>query len=272
MKIDVEVAAKTDVGLKRKNNEDNYGFDTNLGVLVLCDGMGGAAAGEVASRLAVQCVLDYFRHSKEMGHFPITASNRPGASPAADAVLGAIAIANTAIREAGLHNSRQLGMGSTIIVALVRDSVITIGHVGDSRAYLLHENRLRQLTEDHSLVAEQLRRGFISSNEAAGSALKNIVTRALGIADNVEADVQELAITSGDVLLLACDGLTKVVSDDQIASIVAKSETLEKAAAVLVETAKENQSDDNITCVLARIRKRSWFHLGRIANRTEGPV
>jgi len=272
VKIDVEVAAKTDVGLKRKNNEDNYGFDTNLGVLVLCDGMGGTAAGEVASRLAVQCVLDYFRHSKEMGHFPITASNRPGASPTADAVLGAIAIANTAIREAGLHNSRQMGMGSTIVVALVRDSEITIGHVGDSRAYLLHENRLRQLTEDHSLVAEQLRRGFISSNEAAGSALKNIVTRALGIADNVEADVQELAITSGDVLLLACDGLTKVVSDDQIASIVAKSETLEKAAAVLVESAKENQSDDNITCVLARFRKRPRFHIRRAANKTEGPV
>jgi serine/threonine protein phosphatase PrpC len=270
VKIDVEVAARTDVGLKRKNNEDNYGFDTDLGVLVLCDGMGGAAAGEVASRLAVQCVLDYFRHSKEMEHFP-PASNMPGASTAG-AVLGAIAIANTAIREAGLNNSRQMGMGSTIVVALVRDSVLTIGHVGDSRAYLLHENRLRQLTEDHSLVAEQLRRGFISSNEAAGSALKNIVTRALGIADNVEADVQELAITPGDVLLLACDGLTKVVSDDQIASIVARNENLEKAAAMLVESAKEKQSDDNITCVLARFRKRSWFHLGRIANRTEGPV
>jgi serine/threonine protein phosphatase PrpC len=273
VKIQVEVAAKTDIGLKRKNNEDNFGFDTRLGVFVLCDGMGGQAAGEVASRLAVQCVLDYFRESDKLGYFPSLPTATPGLSQRSNSVLAAIELANKAIWDAGLHNVRQTGMGSTIVVAKFNVNTLTVGHVGDSRAYLLRDGKLKQLTLDHSLVMEQLRRGFITPEEASRSALQNVIIRALGSTETVEVDVQELEVRQGDMLLLTCDGLTKVVSDDQIKSILVAEENLETAAAHLLNAAKQNQSDDNVTCVVIRFIRRSWFRLSNPQqDKTEGPV
>jgi protein phosphatase len=264
VKFEIQVAAKSEVGLRRGNNEDNYGFDTRLGLFVLCDGMGGAAAGEVASRLAVQCVLNYFRQSK-------TASKRDSVSHGAGTVTKAIEMANTAIREVAARNIRQSGMGSTIVVALCQDARLTIGHLGDSRAYLLSRGRLKQITRDHSLVAEQMSKGFITPVEAANSALKNIVTKALGVSDKAEPDVQELAVAPDDTLLLACDGLTNFVPEDRIVSILTADGDLETAAFQLMETAKQNRSNDNITCIVARFR-RSRFWSRRPPDKSEGPV
>jgi protein phosphatase len=164
-------------------------------------------------------------------------------------------------------------MGSTLVLASVRDSLISIGHVGDSRAYLLRHGELRQLTEDHSLIMEQVRHGQITAEEAEQSPFQNIIMRALGAADAVTPDVQDLIATEDDLLLLACDGLTKVVSNAEMQSILTRETDLDAAADLLIETAKRNQSDDNITCVLIRFRQRPWYALvGRARHRSEGPL
>lgn len=269
MKLQVEVVAKTDVGLKRKNNEDNFGLDTRIGLFILCDGMGGQAAGEIASRLAVQCVLDYFRESQRMQRHPIAEAD-PGLSNHANAMLSAMRLANRAIYDAGSHNAKQSGMGSTIVAAKLNGGMLTVGNVGDSRAYLFRGGKLKQLTNDHSLVMEQLRRGFITEDEASRSAFQNIITRALGSSETVEPEAQEWPINSGDVLLLTCDGITKVVSDQQISSLLSGESNIEIAAARLIEAAKENNSDDNLTCILVRLLRRGWFSK-RYPHKVMGP-
>jgi protein phosphatase len=273
MRLQIEVAGKTDVGIVRKNNEDNYGFDTRLGVFVLCDGMGGQAAGEVASRLAIESVLNYFRTAEPTGLFPVVGEPDTGISQLGNAVLSAIRLASTAVWEAAVNNLNQTGMGSTLVLAAVRDSMISIGHVGDSRAYLLRRGELHQLTEDHSLVMEQLRHGQITAEEAERSPFQNIIMRALGAAETVTPDTQDLIATENDLVLLACDGLTKAVSDAEIQSILTREANLAAAADLLIETAKRNQSDDNITCVLIRFRQRPWYMLlGRTKHKYEGPL
>jgi protein phosphatase len=273
MRLQIEVAGKTDVGIVRKNNEDNYGFDTRLGVFVLCDGMGGQAAGEVASRLAIESVLNYFRTAERTGSFPIVGGSDERASQLGNAVLSSIRLANTAVWEAAVNNANQTGMGSTLVLAAVRDSIISIGHVGDSRAYLLRNGELRQLTEDHSLIMEQVRHGQITAEEAERSPFQNIIMRALGAADTVTPDTQDLIATKDDLVLLACDGLTKVVSNAQMQSILTQETDLGATADLLIQTAKQNQSDDNITCVLIRFKQRPWYTLlSRTKHHSQGPL
>jgi len=246
MSKQIEVAAKTDVGIERENNEDNFGYDTRLGVFVLCDGMGGQASGEVASRLAVASVLNYFRVVEP------THSDT-------NALQTAIHQANKAIREAAAHNPAQGGMGSTIVAALIHGESIKVGHVGDSRIYLFRKGNLQQLTMDHSLVMEQVRRGYLTVEEAEHSDLQNIILRALGAAENVEPDFQDLIAFDQDILMLACDGLTKAVPVGQIKSILSAEENLDAAVSKLIAAAKENKSDDNITCMLIRLSQCPWY-------------
>ena len=255
----VEVAAKTDVGIVRHNNEDSFGFDARLGIFVLCDGMGGQAAGEVASRLAVDSVLNCFRTAEKSGVFPPAGEPNAALSPAGKAVKSAIQLADRAIREAAAANVSQSGMGSTIVVVLIRGQMITVGHVGDSRAYLLRDNDLRQLTTDHSLVMEQVRQGYITAEEAEHSELQNIIVRALGSGDSSEPDIQDLRAADKNLLLVACDGLTKAVSANEVKAILARAGDLETAAAALIDAAKQNKSDDNITCLLIRLSRRPWY-------------
>ena len=260
MKLRVDVAAQSDVGNVRHNNEDSYALEPGLGIFVLCDGMGGQAAGEVASRLAIQTVMDYFKPAEETSHFPQVGPPIEGISESARAVVSAIRLAHQAVREASLANPAQRGMGSTIIVARIRDNVVTIGHVGDSRAYLLREGEVRQLTMDHSLVMEQVRRGYMTAEQAEHSNMQNILLRALGAENGGEPDVQDLAAREGDLLVLLCDGIYKVIPAPQLKSILASGSSLDDMARALVNTAKENKSDDNLTCVLLRVAAAEAIH------------
>ena len=257
MALAVEVAGKTDVGCVRTNNEDNFGFDSRHGIFVVCDGMGGQAAGEVASKMGVDVLLDYFRN-----HSPDTAKqslNGHNGSSGAQSLASAIQLANKTIFQAGQQQNGRGGMGSTIVAALVRGNSLAIANVGDSRIYLVRQGTIQQLTQDHSLVMEQVRRGYITLQQAQQSEMQNIILRALGPEEIVEADIEDLVALPGDVLVMASDGLTRYVPDEDILKTVLGPRSLQQACAELVRKARECGGDDNITCLLVRIVDRPWY-------------
>src|SRR5438270_61664 len=256
MALAVKVAGRTDVGCVRANNEDNFGFDSRYGIFVVCDGMGGQAAGEVASKMGVDILLDYFRKLGTAAESPSTNGQK---TSGAESLASAIQLANRTIFHAGQEQNGQGGMGSTIVAALVRGNSLAIGHVGDSRIYLVRQGTIQQLTQDHSLVMEQVRRGYITLEQAEKSEMQNIILRALGSAEMVEAAVEDLDILPGDLLLMSSDGLTRHVKEEEILAIVKRSDNLEQACNELVETAKQRGGDDNITCLLLRTEDRPWY-------------
>jgi serine/threonine protein phosphatase PrpC len=271
MTLAVEVAGKTDVGCVRANNEDNFGYDSRYGIFVVCDGMGGQAAGEVASKMGVDILLEYFRNSRGHGaQVPPAALPKPAAEPetrelpsmasaGAGFLTNAIRLANRRIYDAGEHESGKSGMGSTVVAALVRGNSLTIGNVGDSRIYLIRHGEIQQLTRDHSLVMEQVRLGLITREQAEQSEMQNVILRALGSEKEVEADVEDLLAVNGDLILMSSDGLTRHVRDQEILEIVSDARSLEAACANLIELAKDRGGDDNVTCLLLKIVERPWY-------------
>jgi serine/threonine protein phosphatase PrpC len=257
MALAVEVAGKTDVGCVRANNEDNFGYDSRYGIFVVCDGMGGQAAGEVASKMGVDILLEYFRNESPAAESNI--ANGQAGSAGARSLVSAIQLANRTIYQAGQEQNGRSGMGSTIVAALVRGNSLAIGHVGDSRIYLVRQGAIQQLTQDHSLVMEQVRRGYITLEQAQKSEMQNIILRALGSEEAVEADVEDLVAMPGDLLLMTSDGLTRHVPDEEILEIVQGPGNLEQVCSTLVQTAKDRGGDDNITCLLVRIVDRPWY-------------
>lgn len=259
MSLTVEVAGKTDIGCVRKNNEDNLGWDQRVGLYVVCDGMGGALAGEVASKMGVDLVIDYFRHGNETGEFPDFGEFPAEISQTGKHLSSAIQRANRAIFEQGQEKKAQQGMGTTIVALLLQGNFVTIAHAGDSRIYRLREGVFEQLTQDHSLVMEQVRRGLITLEQAEKSEMQNIIIRALGSEEGVEPDVQDLIALRDDVYMLATDGLTKLVKDDVTKLILENSPSLEEACEDLIKAAKEKGGDDNITCLLLRVVEERWY-------------
>ena len=260
MSLTVQVAGKTDVGVVRKNNEDNFGYDTRQGIYIVCDGMGGAAAGEVASKLGVETVLTYFRESSRNGNFRSIGEMHEGLSARANALESAIHLANSAIYEMGSKSETKRGMGSTIVALLNKGNYVSIGHVGDSRIYLIRHGNIQQLTNDHSLVMEQVRRGLITREQAEKSEMQNIIIRALGSEESVKADVDDLVGLPGDIFLLASDGLTKHVKDDWLLGIVTEyAHDLDQACTALIDAAKAHGGDDNITCILVKLVDMPWY-------------
>jgi len=258
MSLRVEVAGKSDVGCVRTNNEDNFGYDGRYGIYVVCDGMGGAAAGEVASKMAVDTVLNYYRQSAKNGSFPKFGNQVGDASPRANALGSAIHLANEAIFSASQQRPSQAGMGSTIVAVSVEQGFFSIGHVGDSRIYLIRSGAIQQLTNDHSLVMEQVRRGLITMEDAQKVDYQNIVIKALGAEAKVEPDLDDMMAMDHDVLLLCSDGLTRHVTDEQILGIVAENIDLHTAVEVLIETCKKDGGTDNVTALLLRFQQQSW--------------
>ncbi len=235
------------MGCVRANNEDHFGYDVERGVFVVCDGMGGQAAGEVASRAAVEAVLDFIRQDP-----PPPDGGPPAFSPGGK-LAEAVRSANERVWKMSAQNPTFAGMGSTIVALLLNGGSGSIAHVGDSRAYLIRDRDMRQLTEDHSLVMEQVRRGLISREQAEQSEIQNIITRALGSRPYVEVDVQELSPQAGDLLLLTSDGLTRRVRDQQILAAIQQSASLDAACEALIQLARQAGGEDNITCVLIEI-------------------
>ena len=263
MTLFVEVAGKTDPGRVRTNNEDNFGYDSRYGIFVLCDGMGGQAAGEVASKMGVDILLDYFRH--DSGSEPYQGNGQPpaetpaGLSPAARSLDQAIHLANHKIYEAGQQEKGRSGMGSTIVAVVIRGHALAIGNVGDSRIYLVRQGEIQQLTEDHSLVMEQVRQGYITREQAQQSEMQNVILRALGCEEELEVDVEDLVAMPGDLILMTSDGLTRHLDDQEILKIMTASSSLERMCSGLIQAANQRGGDDNITCLLLKIVEQPWY-------------
>jgi serine/threonine protein phosphatase PrpC len=252
--LNLSARGKTDQGLVRANNEDNFYLDEKLGLLVVADGMGGHASGETASSLAVNIIRDYFQEpSKLIG------DNDPSFSATTNRLGSAIRLANLAVFEAAQNSPQLTGMGTTIAAALLNGNRLSIGHIGDSRVYLIRAGNIEQLTDDHSVVNEQVRRDIITKEEAAKSEMKNILTKALGISMDTEADLDELTMFDGDILLLCSDGLNTMVSDETILDIFSFANDPVAACDSLVDAANKNGGKDNITVVIGYIKKKKWY-------------
>jgi protein phosphatase len=238
-------AAATDRGRKRASNEDAFGFSVEHGVYLVCDGMGGAAAGEIASSLAVEEMVRLLEHE---------AGSENGSRAASMPLLAeeAIAQANEAIFSRSQHNEKLSGMGTTLVGLLAEERRVWVFNVGDSRCYLFRNGRLEQITLDHSLVEEQVRLGRMSRSEALRSPLRNVITRALGTQNHVTPDIFELEPEPGDLFLLCSDGLTRELTDTLIGSMLGVDLPLDAMCTRLVEAAKKAGGHDNITCILVR--------------------
>jgi len=251
------MAGLTDPGRLRPENEDCIALYPEIGLVVLADGMGGHNAGEVASRMAVDVMTRYCVDAFVTEPLnPAPAATEPCVAEAGT-LRGAIEAANTAIHEMAHHNPEYAGMGATVVVALLQDDRLCIGHVGDSRLYRLRAGRLELLTEDHSVVQELLNRGLITPEEARQSVSKNLVTRALGVDARVQSDLRAVATEAGDVYLLCSDGLNDVLTDAEIGRLLAAHGADPAAAArQLVAAANEAGGPDNVSVIVARADPR----------------
>lgn len=264
----VQAAGKTDVGVVRTNNEDNFGFDVRHGIFIVCDGMGGQAAGELASKIAVDTVLGYFRRDPRHDASPVLGRKFEGVSERATGLANAIQLANQAIQTAASQNAEHAGMGSTIVAVRAEGNLFSIANVGDSRIYLVREGGIQLLTRDHSLVMEQVRRGLLTLEEAENSKMQNVIVRALGSEESVEPDLEDHEFAAGDVLLLCSDGMSRYIKESTMVEVIGRNLALEPACEELVEAAKSGGSDDNITCMLLRAAEQTWH--GRLFGRLTG--
>jgi protein phosphatase len=228
-----------------------------LQLYVLSDGMGGEAHGEVASQLAVQTVLTHCRQGENSRTTPIFGESSPDVSEKTNRLASAIHLANRKVFETAASNPEQQGMGATLVAAWIDGPRLSIAHVGDSRAYLLRAGSMDQLTADHSLVAEKVRVGILTPQEADASELQSVLTRAVGTNSSVEVDTDEQALLVGDVVLLCSDGLTRMVTDPEIASLLLTSTSAQESADRLVDLANDNGGVDNATVIVLRVVEKS---------------
>ena len=246
----------TDVGRKRRHNEDAYLLDVERGLFVVADGMGGHAAGEVASRITVESVQEYLALREDEGEntWPFGFNNR--FSVEGNLLATAIKKANERVIRAVLNRPELKGMGTTVVAALFDAERATVVHVGDSRCYLYRRGELRRLTDDHSWVQEQVSAGILTPEEATSHPLKNVVTRALGGSPNVLPDLMEVPFQAGDSFLLCSDGLTGMMADEEISSILASEGPAEARVRALVDLANDRGGIDNVTVLLVDVLPR----------------
>ncbi|KIF81727.1 Stp1/IreP family PP2C-type Ser/Thr phosphatase [Noviherbaspirillum autotrophicum] len=249
----LEFAAKTDTGLVRSHNEDCVAISPEHGFAILADGMGGYQAGEVASGIATAVL----KKSLEEGLARLSDKwpHLQGSGQVHQLMDEAIHRANNAILEAARTESRYEGMGTTLVAALFRGDTVTIAHVGDSRAYRLRQGDLLQITKDHSLLQEQLDAGLISPEWARFSAIKNLVTRAVGVGPDMEVEMRDHHVEAGDLYLLCSDGLSDMLAEQEISEILLenKRQPLNNACGMLVQKANDNGGRDNISVILINV-------------------
>lgn len=238
--LKLDVAALSDIGCKRSNNEDSFGYDLESRLFVVCDGMGGSNAGETASATAVKECVEYF--------------SRPDIADLSreERLYRSILHANRVVHRMAQETEEYRGMGTTLVSACVEDRRMIVGNVGDSRAYFLRGGVCAQITNDHSFVAEQVRRGSMNLEEAGASPYQSLITRAIGAAENVEPDIFTGTLEPGDIILLTSDGLTRYTDAKSIASLILAGGNLKGACQALINEAKRQGAVDNVTCLLVQ--------------------
>jgi protein phosphatase len=250
----VRFAGRTDVGLVRQRNEDEMLVPTDVPLAVVADGMGGHARGDLASKLAVTIIDRYYRETAETA--PATWPVRlPEEHIEVTRMATAIKLANAEIFASAQAESERRGMGCTVDAVYFAPTRMYVGHVGDSRVYRLRDDRLLQLTRDHSLLNDWLRMKEMEQGDAASFPYKNVVVRALGLAEHVAVDVLVREYVFGDRFLLCSDGLSGMLPDDRVCEILRAEDNLDAACAALVREANQAGGADNITAVLARVEE-----------------
>ncbi|MFZ5439115.1 MAG: Stp1/IreP family PP2C-type Ser/Thr phosphatase [Myxococcota bacterium] len=245
-------AGLTDVGRKRNHNEDSYLIDEELQLYVVADGMGGHAGGGTASRIAVETIDQEMRAAQKQPDNPFGGDTPLQDSPLPEYLRSAVEKACAAIFKAAQDDPRLAGMGTTTITLCVKGENAIFAHVGDSRAYLIRGDLIQQVSEDHSLVNEQIKAGMITPEEAKHSRYKNIITRSVGFEEEVQVDVMGLVGKPGDFFVLCSDGLANLVEDREIRDVVS-STPLKEAPKKLIELANERGGDDNITVIVVTL-------------------
>ena len=250
----VSSAAATDKGLRRSTNEDCFSVREVLGLFVVADGMGGHAAGEVASQAAMEGIVAFVEATQEMSPdqtWPIPFD--PGQSVNANRLRAGFRMGNRRLAAQIASSSQLRGMATTAVAVLIDGGTGTLAHVGDSRVYRLQGGQLERLTRDHSWVEEQIRVGALSEAAARQHPWRNIVTRALSGSEDLEVDVQEVALKPGDRLLLCSDGVFTVLSDDQIGEVLRRETGLDLLCHALIQGANDGGGPDNVTAVVLEV-------------------
>ena len=251
----LEIVRLTDVGLQRDHNEDAIASDDTMGFVVLADGMGGYKAGEVASEMAVLSITAELMESlanQQLGKIDLAL----GKQAEAQLIVDAVKSANEVIYSVSQSQPQCAGMGTTLVVGVFTNNKLLVGHIGDSRMYRLRDQVLSQITEDHSVLQEQINSGYITPEQAKYALNKNLVTRALGIDHEVELELNEHDVEVGDIYLVCSDGLTDMVDDDAIQSVLNELMLdMNAAAQALVQLANDNGGKDNISVILIKVKE-----------------
>ncbi len=244
----------TSVGKVREHNEDSFAVVDEQKIFVVADGMGGHAAGEVASQIATETVVDFIKAMDEDATWPFDSA--PNLSFEGNKLSTAIRMGNRKVAKAVEENPAYMGMGTTLVSLFIKGKTAYIGHVGDSRVYLFRNNNLFCLTVDHSWVNTQLQTGAITPEMAEKHPLRNVITRALGSDEDVKVDIIESPLMKEDVFILCSDGLNSMLSDDDIQNIITENfDDVERASKELVDVANDRGGEDNITVVLVKINE-----------------
>lgn len=254
MPFDLTHGALSDIGRKRAHNEDRYCTETALGLFVVCDGMGGNNAGEIASGLAIETIHRHVNEASQNPDLALIGQASPQAALATNRLASAIREANHVIYTQATRKPEWTGMGTTVVAALLTDRLLSFAHVGDSRLYLVRAHTLEPLTTDHSWVAEQVRSGLMTEAEAQRSPRRNIVTRALGVEPDVDVTIGEITLQAGDMLLLCSDGLTQGVSTGALLHALIRNDDMAATAQHLVALANNAGGEDNITVITVAVR------------------
>ena len=252
MALRIEVAGETNVGMKRTHNEDNFSILEDAGLYIVADGMGGHASGEVASKMAVDSLREFFAATAQDPErtWPYKMDRSKGYEE--NRLITGIKLANLRIYESAQRDPKQRGMGTTIVTMFAVEDGVYVAHVGDSRSYRVRDGKLEQLTEDHSLLNDYIKMKRLSAEEIANFPHKNVIVRALGMKETVKVDTSFYSPRADDVVLLCTDGLSGPVTDDEMVAIVQSAPDLKSGVRRLIDRANENGGPDNITCILAR--------------------
>jgi len=255
--MQLRVGAGTDTGRVRRLNEDAYVSRAEQGLFVVCDGMGGAPAGEVASQMAIEAIIGQL---DEHGHESASpASEAPAYLPHTERLANAVRRSNEFIYGQAQKNPRQAGMGTTIVGAWIREHIAGVAHVGDSRAYLWHDDRLEPLTRDHSLAEARIAAGLDEDDRSLPVEQLNALVRVLGREPDVDVDLKEVALQPGDYVLLCSDGLTRMVPETELAQAITQFQEPQRICDHLIAAANRNGGADNITVVVVKVTG-SWWH------------
>ena len=267
----LNIVGKTDRGRKRSKNEDNFLVEPDLGFMIVADGMGGHASGEVASRLASELCTEQMKRALQTGHVPVFfhVPRKADLDPRSILLGDCVKFANQAVYEAAQTDPAKHNMGTTLVASIWLDEKLAIANVGDSRLYVVRDGKLKQQTTDHSFVQEQIARGFLKPEDAEKSELRNMLTRSIGVGEDVEVDIVEVPLQPNDIVLMCSDGLTKMLDDDQIESVFGQMSDPAALVDELIKRANEAGGGDNITVIVAKLEESpsSW---GTLAERVKG--